>query len=253
MISPLSSSPDVSDIGDYVFRFYNDIDQTQAIIDYLDKSNAQKVALVYQNTDYAVALTKTFKSNYQGEIILEEKFNSEEKDMGIIAKKIADNLENVDIVVFVPQDDNTFLSLLQAADNEWIIATLQNKMIGTETTYSTNLLENASELLQGHKVTQFPPLNSLWSDAQTFIADFTASHEIKFSEELLALDREAIALAIDALLHNAENPVEYLQQITAQNPRNGYFGEYYFDAEGDAVGLQFFVNKVVGNELVIAE
>jgi len=79
ILSPISSAPEISTIGDYVYRFYNDNRTAEMLAKYLNKKTSN-IALIVENTDYATALRNAFQKLYTGNIVSEQVFNSDEKD-----------------------------------------------------------------------------------------------------------------------------------------------------------------------------
>jgi len=59
--SAASSSPIISKIGDYVYRFYNDMDDARFLSKYIQQNNISKIGIVYENSDYAISYINTFK------------------------------------------------------------------------------------------------------------------------------------------------------------------------------------------------
>jgi hypothetical protein len=70
------------------------------------------------------------------------------------------------------------------------------------------------------------------------------------------LEGEAMNLILDTIAQ-VGNDKEAIKQtwdtITASNPRNSLFGTYYFDENGDAIGLEFVLQQVENGELIILE
>ncbi len=62
MLSPTASSPEVSSIGDYVFRYWNDADAGVVMLDYIESNDGASIALMYENTDYAAAYANVIES-----------------------------------------------------------------------------------------------------------------------------------------------------------------------------------------------
>ena len=60
MISPTSSSPEISDIGEYIYRYWNDAHAWSWLSEYLNKKY-KKITLIVENTDYAKALADKLK------------------------------------------------------------------------------------------------------------------------------------------------------------------------------------------------
>ena len=55
MVSATSSSPAISDLGDHIFRYWNDADTSKAMLAYIREQGGESIAIIYENTDYAVA------------------------------------------------------------------------------------------------------------------------------------------------------------------------------------------------------
>jgi len=71
-----------------------------------------------------------------------------------------------------------------------------------------------------------------------YIASYKESYEVKSADTFVLLDKEGIDLVLDAIKagnRDSESLKKYFETITKENPRDGYFGEYYFDENGDAL------------------
>lgn len=117
LVSAASSNPDISKASDYVYRYFNDLLQGKALIDQLNKIGAQNVALLYENTDYAVGLANVIKNEKGSMNIYEEKFAAEEKDFPAIASRVATK-SNIDSIVYIPSSEGNVVSLLKALDDK---------------------------------------------------------------------------------------------------------------------------------------
>ena len=140
MLSPTSSAPEISNIGDFVFRYWNDLDAAQVLVDHLDTNNIDTIALVYENVDYPVAYANTVKDLFDGNIVLEEKFNTDEKDMSIIASRIAAASNEIDQIIFLPQGDTSAIAFVRALNNAEIWTEFASKTIGAEAVMSDTFM-----------------------------------------------------------------------------------------------------------------
>ncbi len=92
MLSPGSTSPEITNAGDYIFRNIGS-DEYQAVVaakKILGEGN-KKIAVLSENTDYAQALREKFKEEIKklgGEIVADEVVNSNERDIRIQLIKI---------------------------------------------------------------------------------------------------------------------------------------------------------------------
>jgi len=252
MIAALSSAPNVTDLGPNVYRFWNDLDASKAMVAYFTKKDTKKLAFIYENTDYAVAYVNAVKSQYKGEVILDEKFNSEEKDLNIIAKNLKDVLDEADMVVVLPQNDTTYSSLLKAFQSEGIMDQVKPKIIGADTMYSDSLVKQFGSDIEGTLVVQFPNTSETGSKAKAFSEEFAKSHTIN-RPTFLAFNKEAVEVLLSAISEGKTTPAavrEYLDNINTTNQRDGYIGKYYFDKNGSGQGLEFVCNKIKNGKLI---
>gem|GEM_PF-3771752 len=54
--------------------------------------------------------------------------------------------------------------------------------------------------------------------------------------------------AITSGHRDSESIKSYFSSFDINNPRDGYFGEYYFDANGDAIGLEYMMQQYRNGE-----
>jgi branched-chain amino acid transport system substrate-binding protein len=86
MISPISSSPDVTKAGDYVFRnYYSDNDAGKALAQRMYKDlGYKKVAVLWSINDYAEGYSRVFRDEFTrlgGQIVFQEKFTQGTSDL----------------------------------------------------------------------------------------------------------------------------------------------------------------------------
>lgn len=104
-------------VNDYVFRAtFQDSFQGQVMAKYAtDTLKADKVVLFYDNSsDYAKGVTKNFKENYKGEIVVEETFQSGDKDFQAALTKLKD--KEFDAIIMPGYYNETGLITKQARE-----------------------------------------------------------------------------------------------------------------------------------------
>jgi len=256
MLSPTSSAPEISDIGDFVFRYWNDLDAAQVLVDHLDDNDVDTIALVYENVDYPVAYANTVKDLFGGNVVLEERFNTDEKDMSIIASRIAAASSEIDQIVFLPQGDTSSIAFVRSLINADIWTDFADKTIGAEALMSDTFVDELWALTNGIKVVQFPPFEELDDKAVAFMDEYRESYEVKSNPTFVVLDAESLQLAIDAItaVGNDANAIrEFVAAYNAESPRDGLFGDYYFNRAGDGQGLRFVVQQMQDWGLISVE
>lgn len=66
MISPVSSSPEIANIWEYIFRFYNDDYVTKKLSNYITSMWANKIFVIAENTDVAIWFLNGMETHFTG-------------------------------------------------------------------------------------------------------------------------------------------------------------------------------------------
>lgn len=247
LISSTSSSPEISKIPNYTYRYYNDFNQVATLVEYLTTHWLDKVALIYENTDFGIWYVKTIRNQFgEANIILEEKFNTEEKDLTIIAKKITAKQKDIKAIVFVPNSDSPYISMFRALEKEWLIQTFQGKILWPETIGSNNVISQLGDILQWVKTTQLPDGALLGQQANEFITIVKQSYTPKYAEMFIILYKDTFDLVAKAISDPAYGPTkvnEYIKSITKDNPTSWLIGTYYF-SWADVIELKFVMKEI---------
>lgn len=254
LLSPVSSSPEISKVWDYVYRYYNDINQASTISEFLKKKWRTKIALIYENTDYGLGLANALKNKIWWEnVVIEEKFNPEEKDFGIIAKKIASKKEEIQSVIYIPNTDTSAINVIKSLKKEWLLETFKGKIIWSEASYWASIIKELwVETTNNLLTAQLPGANMLDTSAKKFLDEFKKNNTIKYGETFVILYKEALNLVLNGLSNNAYNEEklnQYIKSIAKNNPIQGLIGSYYFDGT-DAIGISFTIKKIENGSLV---
>lgn len=124
LLSPTASSPEIAKKAtDYSYRLYTDLNQSKVIADFLSKKNINKIALIYENTDYGVGLAKALTDRIGADhIAVQQAFNTDEKDFSILAKNIATKKNEFQFIVYIPNSDTTSINVIKALDTEGLIS-----------------------------------------------------------------------------------------------------------------------------------
>lgn len=253
MISPTSSSPDISGISPYVFRYWNDLDTSKVLVSTVDKLDLDSITLIYTNNEYAVAYANAIKAQYKGTIVQEIKFDDDEKDFSLIAKKVASTKADAQWLVFIPIGDVSAIALLRALDAEGLLDHYRGKLVGSETMATNTVAETLGDRIDGAISVTLPEAKDLWAGAQTFIDMFAAKYPINSSPVFVVIDADAMQLAINAIKkvgNNADAVRNYIAGFTANKPIAGLLGKYYFNDTNDGQWLKFAVKTFADGKLV---
>lgn len=248
LLSAVSSSPEISKIKDYTYRYYNDLNQASIMKQYLEKKSLNKVALIYENTDYGIGLANALTNAlWSTNIITSQKFNTEEKDFSVIAKQILAQKNTIQSIIYIPNNDSSSINILKALQKEWLLEAFKGKIITSEAGYSSATVKELWTTMEGILTSQLPDANILWQGAVDFIKNFKTTYgEANFAEVFLVLYKESLDLIGRGLIAtNWETAKlnDYIKSIWKDNPTNGLFGPYYFDGV-DVMWVSFVIKKV---------
>ena len=254
MLSPTASAPDVSDIGDYLFRFWNDTHATITLAQYLN-DKYDNIAMVVENTDYAQALWNATKEAYQWDIVIAEDFNTDEKDFSIIAKRFAENQEIQSIVV-ITQSEATAAGLIKSFDNEWVLTKYAWNIVWWYFFSADAFLDEVGELANWLIEVQLWNVDESYTLATDYAKHFNDTYGLKSIPLIPLLAKEWLEVildAIDAWNYDTESIKSFLEKITENNKRSWYFGEYHFDEKGDALWINYMMQEIVDGEAIILQ
>lgn len=253
LLSSVSSSPEISKIAKHTYRYYNDLNQTATVKQYLDTQHIKKIAIIYENSDYGAGFANALKQAHgEHNVIMHEKFGSDEKDFSLLAKQVKNILSDIEALVIIPNSDNAGLSLVRGLEQEWITEALRNKIIGPETISASTLLTNLKNAMEWVKSSQLPDVDTLWTQASAFVTAFKAQYQVMFGDTFLVLYKEAFDLVARAITdpnYWPEKVEAYIQGITKEKPTTWLFWDYYFDG-ADVVGVNFVMKEVKNGVLV---
>lgn len=252
MLSPVSSSPDISNIGEYIFRFYNDADVTKKLANHIKEFWSSKIFVLAENTDFSVGFIKWIKENFTGEVET-QMFQKDEKDFVMIAKQIKAKIKESDFIVFLPSSDSSTIWIVQAFDKESILSMMKWKIVSNEIVNSATSYEALWDKLNGIKTTQLVNLGALASSAKTLTEEMLKKFTINTDPLFSVLEADAMSLAIQAIVKVGNDWTvikDYFTSFNSNKPINGYFWDYYFTPQRDAYGLSFLVYEIQDWQLV---
>lgn len=252
ILSPASSSPEISKFGEWVWRFYSDINQANLVAWYLNDKDSQNIALLYENTDYAVDYIKTFKTLYKWNVLIDEKINGDERDFWIIAKKIAKEIQTLDAVIMINWGtDSLIIWIINKFDQEWVLQNFKWEFMWSDTLFSSSILDAVWSKMEWFLWATLPDDRSTYgSKVESMMSEFKTQYGIKWVDFYIILYQEAINLLtdmFDAGNLDSQSIWAYLKLIDQENPREWYFWNYYFQWT-DAQWLNFVFKKIVNGK-----
>jgi branched-chain amino acid transport system substrate-binding protein len=247
LFSPGSSSPDVTNAGDYVYRDWpSDSYQGTKLAEFANENGWKTVAMVSEETDYAKGIAGAFTARFQelGGTVTEEKYLSEDTDFKTQITKL--NAGAPDAWFVNPQTPVKADVLFKQMQDLGIEGPfLLNDVAGT----SNDLLTNYKDYLEGSYTA------TLYIDEESEgVKAFKANYEATYGSQpnYLGYDLttyDAVWILANAVLevgNNGEAVKAYLDSFAGYD---GLAGHTDFDANGDPL-VGHSVYKIVSGAIV---
>ena len=195
MITPSSTNPQVTQIGDYIFRvcFLDDF-QGEVMARFATNTlKAKKVAIFYdKSNDYSVGLSKYFRQAFEksgGEIVIEEAYQASDADFSAQVTNIAAKKPDA---VYVPGYYTQVGQIAQQARR----AGLTVPLLGGDGWDSPILIEIGKEAINGSYFSNHYTIEDPDPNVQKFVKEFKAKYnQVPDAIAALAYDAARILFA----------------------------------------------------------
>lgn len=230
VLTGISSNPQISDAGEYIFRLVatdEDFFRPQAKV-YYSELGYKKVAILSEQTDYAITARKAFIDEFQklgGEIIAEEVSNPGERDYRTYITKI--KVKNPEAVVIIPQTPIT--GGLMAKQVKELMPNTQ--ILGSYSMESPDAIKASEGALNGAIIfsiaTDIPA-------GKAVIEKYLQIYKKEPANYFLPMEGwDRIFLVKQAIEHCEEVNTECMKNYLYNSKFNLSIGEYYFNSKGD--------------------
>jgi len=246
LISPSSTSPDITDAGDFVFRTNpNDDLKTTAMANYFKENDLGKVAIISENTDFAVA----FHDSLEGKIgedafVFDEVVEPGTKDYRTLMTRLSD----VDFDVFVVNANlppSAAIMVQQLREQG-----LEQLAIGQDVSDATEVIKLAGEASEGLQVINVPTIGHNTKFGQKFLAEY-GEPSANMSWGAYGYDTLGVLLqAIAKVGTDSEAIRDYFYDLDGYR---GVVGTFAFDENGDVTGIRYALKEVQNGEFVKIE
>lgn len=247
LFTPVSTSPKISDAGDYVFRTSGTGDHTaQAIIEGIKKFGYQKVAVIYEKSEYPVGIKDALLSRISqvpnGKIVTEEGVNLNETDMRSQLSKVSQSQPQVIVVLANSAvTANTFAKQVKELN-------IKIPAIGNEY-FAFDVVVNNNDA-DGIYATQYT-YNPESRDYRSFLADYEKEYRKTPSQAIyaaLAFDGYNVLVgALDKC--DGDDPSCVRDRLYEIKNFEGITGTITIDNKGDTV-RGFTLRKISNGKLV---
>jgi len=232
LISPFSTSPDITNAGDFVFR----VTPSDALAGRktaelaFDTYGHTKGAVIAENTDFSQALQKAFSENFEekgGEIVASEDYNSDDTDLKTQILKVKES--GAEVVFFAPQSPTPGALLLKQSAE----IGLEARIIGNEFFGDKDLIKAAGEASEG--IVYYVPASST-DNPKT--EKFYNDYQEKYGEEIAITQYtpnvyDTVQLLADALNQHGEDTLKIRDYLYGIKNYEGVSGKFSFDENGD--------------------
>jgi branched-chain amino acid transport system substrate-binding protein len=235
MISPSSTNPKVTEVGDYIFRvcFIDPFQGTVMAKFASEHLKVKKVAILTDvKSDYSTGLAQFFKQDFTakgGQIVSEQSYQSGDIDFkGQLTAIRASKPE----AIFVP-GYYTEVGLIARQARQ---LGLKQPLMGGDGWDSTKLYEIGKEAINGGYFSNHYTTESTDPAVQKFIADFKAEYNGEVPDGLAAMGYDAALVLIDSLKRAPELTTKALRDaIAATKDFPGVTGKITLNEQRNAV------------------
>lgn len=229
-ISPLSSNPDITNAGDFLFRDYpSDALKTKAMAEYFRKKGFTKVAIIAENTDFAIGFRDALKKDF-GDFVFNEVVEQGTKDY----RSLMTRLKNVEFDVFVAdgQSPGTIAVMVQQMREQG----LTQLAITHDAGQAAETITIGGEAVEGLQSINIPSIGEETDFGKKIIAKYGKSQgAIAFAGH--GYDALGVlAQAIDEVGTEGTAIRDYLYNLPSYK---GVVGTFSFDDNGDVVGIAY--------------
>lgn len=242
LFSPFSSSPDITNAGDYVFRNYpSDADVVKQQAQSVFNAGYKKVAIISENSDYAISSKTIFIAEIKklgGEIVADEVFKSGERDFKTSILKL--KTANPDAIFINPQSGVTGgLLLKQLREAGVTTQTFSYFVFGDK-----DAIKTAGSAING--MIYFDTAGLTTAKGQAFNDKYIARFgPIQSSAYGVGAQYDAVYILANAIGKCGENTTCIKNYLYNMPLYEGVIGKYNFDSNGDIKGISALVPKIV--------
>jgi len=237
MISSLSTNPEVTKIGDYIFRIcFTDDFQGQIIAKFARRDLNAETAVIFVDvtSDYSLKLSEIFQKNFKklgGKILLELEYKLKQQHFDEEAKRAAATDADV---MFIPGHDESGFIVKQAQNAGTTAIFLGGDGWSTPSFFR----KGGAELKQGYYSAHWS-VNLDTDRSRSFVKKYIHS---EISAENIALGYDAMMLMADAIARSGSDDRKKIKEAIANTHAfEGVTGNINFNIYGDPIKSAVFM------------
>lgn len=250
LLSPVASSPLITDAGEYIYRIWPpDIFEAGFSARWLMEKGYDTIGIVYLNDEFGVPLKDTFRSQYEalgGVVLLEEGYTTELGDLRPIVLRVRE--ANPDAVYLASH----YADAAQLA-RRFVEQGVDALLVGTNDLMNDEFIRQAGSAAEG---IHFPNREAFnpeeeREDVQRFVSDFSERYE-RTPGLVEAQAYDAARLVLSAIEQGARTGEEIKGKLDMWMEQSfpGVTGLIVFDEKGDIRSAAFEMMRSE-NEIII--
>ncbi|MBT3292901.1 ABC transporter substrate-binding protein [Candidatus Peregrinibacteria bacterium] len=245
LLAPLSSSPAVTDAGDFVFRMYPSGKLIGKIYaKYFEDNGYKNIAILSEDTDFCRGLTNAVKADLPegANAVFFEAVKPGTKDFRSLISRMQ-SIEDVDVVMIAMQSDSAIAeSYMQLREiNEDV------PVIANDLAESFSMAEIAGESLDGMDIIAVASPIPDHARTEHFMQSFVNKYGLpmqNYSNPALAYD--ATSLIISIMTEVGTDGEAMRDALYNLEGFDGIMGNISFDDNGDVIGVDYGLKQWKG-------
>jgi branched-chain amino acid transport system substrate-binding protein len=251
LISPASTSADITRAGDYVFRLtQSDALAGEVAARYALKAlNAKKAAIVRENTAYINGISSSFANTFMGmggQIVYNQSYRTGARGSATFVAEAVD--ASPDVIILLPDSPTQGLQQLERLRKDKIIIPI----IVDEVMLDRAMIATHPEEFEG-----VIGAENYFDAGASLAKKFLESYKDQYAEEpkfpyFMSNMYDAVYLTKQAIETVGTDPDKIKIWLLAQKKWPGVAGDVTFDANGDYLA-KFSIVKVINGKVVFQE
>ena len=241
VLSPSSTSPEVTTAGDFIFRVApSDALGGEKLAAYAAKNGWKRAGIINEQKDFPAAYAQAFKKSFTakgGIVVTQETFTSEETDVSAQALKL--KTFNPDVIFVVTQTPAKSAMVLKKIKS----LNINKPILGGEVEILPDTIKEAGNAAEG-----VVGARAKFDEEDPSVQEFLSKYESEYNEKnevgyYSVLARDSVYLVADAIKkgnYGGEALRDYLYSV---NEWPGMIGPITIDQNGDSV-LDYDILKV---------
>ncbi|MBS3127768.1 penicillin-binding protein activator [Candidatus Woesearchaeota archaeon] len=230
LVSFASSSPDITNSGDYIFRTWpSDAGQGKKIAEKMIADGIKTVGIVHPNSDYNLALAKAFTESFEaqgGKVVLREMYEQDAKDFRTQLLKV--KAAQVEAMYIIPYGEGG-LVMKQAREQGISVPLYASETVGTP-----EVVADAGGAAEG-VIYATPAFDAESSSAKVFLEKYVSKYGKEPSFGVVAATAYDTAHLVADALRTGEDANAVKQYLYNVQNYAGVAGTLTIDEHGDAL------------------